>query len=90
MKTAYTQSERLALIKEISDRKNRIANIVAKGENVRSYVEDEYEAPVRVNLTNKYDGESEIHYTDAPKYVNEHYGDRARAQSDYESAEGWN
>lgn len=90
MKTAYTESERLALIKEIVERKQRIAKIVAKGKNVRRFVDEEYEAPVRVNLTDKYDGESEIHYTDAPKYVNEYYGDRARAQAEYESSEGWN
>jgi len=29
-------------------------------------------------------------YTDAPKYLNEHYGDRLRDQNEYESYEGWN
>tara|TARA_B100001287_G_scaffold159021_1_gene133641 strand:+ start:953 stop:1207 length:255 start_codon:yes stop_codon:yes gene_type:complete len=29
-------------------------------------------------------------YTDAPKYLDEHYGDRLRDQNEYESYEGWN
>ncbi len=29
-------------------------------------------------------------YTDAPKYLDEHYGDRLREQNEYESYEGWN
>tara|TARA_B000000609_G_C24168932_1_gene348835 strand:- start:1630 stop:1899 length:270 start_codon:yes stop_codon:yes gene_type:complete len=29
-------------------------------------------------------------YTDAPKYLEEHYGERLRDQNEYESYEGWN
>ena len=29
-------------------------------------------------------------WTDAPKYLDEHYGDRVRSQKSYESEEGWN
>ena len=29
-------------------------------------------------------------WTDAPKYLDEHYGDRVRDQNSYESEEGWN
>ena len=29
-------------------------------------------------------------WTDAPKYLDEYYGDRVRDQNSYESEEGWN
>jgi len=29
-------------------------------------------------------------WTDAPKYLDEHYGERVRDQKEYESSEGWN
>jgi hypothetical protein len=40
---------------------------------------DEVEKPAKKptqNLTEKYDGYNENHYTDASKYAKEHYGER--------------
>ena len=76
--TQAQMADRLAIIKQIAERKQRMAKIVAKGKNVQSYVDEEYTAPKRVNLTEKYDGgDSELHYTDASKYAKEYYGDVA-------------
>jgi len=76
--TEQQMADRLALIKQIAARKQRIAKIVAKGKNVQRYADEEYTAPKRVNLTEKYDGgDSEIHYTDASKYAKEYYGEVA-------------
>ena len=42
------------------------------------------------SFMDKYSDDNIHHWTDAPKYVNEYYGDRARDQEGYESYEGWN
>ena len=42
------------------------------------------------NIDKYNDGDNINAWTDAPKYVDEYYGDRARAQASYESSEGWN
>jgi len=76
--TQAQMADRLAIIKQIAERKQRMAKIVAKGKNVQNYVDEEYTAPKRVNLTKKYDGgDSDLHYTDASKYAKEYYGDVA-------------
>jgi hypothetical protein len=36
------------------------------------------------------DGQNINQWTDAPKYLDEYYGDRVRDQKCYESEEGWN
>ena len=42
------------------------------------------------NIDKYNDGDNINAWTDAPKYVDEYYGDRARSQASYESSEGWN
>tara|TARA_Y100001937_G_scaffold86433_1_gene116943 strand:- start:148 stop:405 length:258 start_codon:yes stop_codon:yes gene_type:complete len=43
------------------------------------------------SFMDKYSNGENIHaWTDGPKYLNEHYGDKVRDQNEYESYEGWN
>ena len=43
------------------------------------------------SFMDKFAGDDNIYaWTDAPKYCEEHYGDRMREQKEYESTEGWN
>ncbi len=82
MLTETQMAERRATIKAVAEKHNaqkaRIAAIKAKASRVVSWV-DEVEKPKRKptqNLTEKYDGQSELHWTDASKYAKEHYGER--------------
>ena len=85
MLTETQTAERLATIKAVAEKQNaqkvRIAAIKAKSNRVVSWVNtvDEVEKPKRTptqNLTEKYDGENILHYTDASKYANTFYGER--------------
>ena len=43
------------------------------------------------SFMDKFAGDENINaWTDAPKYLDEHYGDKCRDQKEYESVEGWN
>jgi len=78
MLTETQMADRLALIKDVAERRNRVKKIVAKGKAVKRY-SDEHVATRKPtqNLTEKYDGGSnELHYTDASKYAKEFYGER--------------
>lgn len=75
-----TTAERLAVIKKHADKFNKK---VKRNQRVRrtetSVMDRQYDDNMNINA-----------YTDAPKYVDEHYGDRFRDQQSYESYEGWN
>lgn len=62
-------AERLQLIREIAERKNKLAKIKQKTQNVHKLI----------NVTERKsvfeDGENINHYTDASKYAKEYYGD---------------
>jgi hypothetical protein len=82
MLTETQLAERRATIKVVAEKQKaqqtRIAAIKAKAARVVSWV-DEVEKPKRKptqNLTEKYDGQSELHWTDASKYAKEFYGER--------------
>jgi len=73
-----TQAQRLAVIKK------RAKIVQKKFTRARR---------VRLSETSIMDrfGDQNINaWTDAPKYLDEHYGDRVRDQNAYESEEGWN
>lgn len=73
-----TQAQRLAVIKK------RAKIVQKKFTRARR---------VRLSETSIMDrfGDQNINaWTDAPKYLDEHYGDRVRDQKCYESEEGWN
>ncbi len=74
-----TTEERLAVIRKVSARFNKKLK--------RNHVVKATET----SFMDKYsDGDNINAYTDAPKYLDEHYGDRLRDQNEYESYEGWN
>jgi len=72
-----TESQRLAAIKKAADRFNKK---IGRNQRVRK---------TETSFMDRYnDGDNINAWTDAPKYVDEYYGDRAREQSAYESE--WN
>lgn len=74
-----SESQRLAAIKKAAKRFNKKMGINARARRTETSFMDRYA-----------DGDNINAYTDAPKYVDEHYGDRCREQASYESYEGWN
>ena len=82
MLTETQMADRLAMIKEVAEKRNRQsvlkASLAKKASAVKGWM-DEVEKPAKAptqNLTEKYDGYNEHHYTDASKYAKEHYGER--------------
>jgi len=68
-----TQEQRLKAIKKAADRFNK-----KMGRNVRVRRSE-------TSFMDKYDGGNINAWTDAPKYLDEHYGDRVRETNEYES-----
>ena len=74
-----TQEQRLAVIKK---RAKIVQKKFSKSRRVRLS---------ETSFMDKYhDGQNINQGTDAPKYLDEYYGDRVRDQNSYESEEGWN
>ena len=73
---AQTQKQRMALIRKVSKKFNKK---LQRNQRVRKTETDSFDP---------YSTDNIYAYTDAPKYVNEYYGDRARAQESYEK--DWN
>ena len=74
-----TTEQRLAAIKKAADKFNKK---IGRNSKIRR---------TETSFMDKYDDGNNIHaWTDAPKYVDEYYGDRCRDQQSYESYEGWN
>ena len=70
---AQTQKLRMALIRKVSKKFNKK---LQRNQRVRR---------TETSFLDKVDNGGNIYaYTDAPKYVDEYYGDRARAQESYE------
>ena len=70
---AQTQAQRMALIRKASKKFTKKLN---RNQRVRK---------TETSFMDKYDNGNNIYaWTDAPKYVDEHYGDRARSQESYE------
>lgn len=73
MKTATTQSDRMALIKEIHERRKKMSNIKQKSKNLMSKPKATREF-ADITIARNTD-ENINHYTDASKYAKEYYGD---------------
>ena len=72
-----TQEQRLRAIKRAADRFNKK---IGRNNRVRR---------TETSFMDKYDNGDNINaWTDAPKYLDEHYGDRVRETNSYESE--WN
>jgi hypothetical protein len=79
IKKGMSQEQRLAAIKKAADKFNRK---IGRNHRVRR---------TETSFLDKYSDDMNIHaWTDSPKYLDEHYGDRVRDQNEYESYEGWN
>lgn len=68
MKIATTYEDRMALIKEVAERRKKMAQIKTKTAKVKApkVKRDFMDIPTESNI---------YHYTDAPKYAQEYYGD---------------
>ena len=82
MLTETQMADRLAMIKEVAEKRNRQASmktrLAKKASAVKGWM-DEVEKPAKAptqNLTERYDGYNENHYTDATQYAKEYYGER--------------
>ena len=73
-----SQKQRLAAIKKAA---NKFNQKMKRNHRARKS---------ETSFMDKYDDGNINAWTDAPKYVDEHYGDRFRDQQSYESYEGWN
>ena len=70
---AQPQKQRMALIRKVSKKFNKK---LQRNQRVRR---------TETSFLDKVDNGGNIYaYTDAPKYVDEYYGDRARSQESYE------
>lgn len=89
MAVAVSYEDRITLIKNAAEKLRRRKAWKAKARLAARWSE-EVEKPKRKlkNLTESYEGESMIHWTDGSKYLGEHYGDRASGQRNYEN--DWN
>jgi len=73
-----TQAQRLAVIKK---RAKIVQKKFTKSRRVRLS---------ETSIMDRFGDQNINAWTDAPKYLDEHYGDRVRDQNSYESEEGWN
>tara|TARA_B100000900_G_C20381453_1_gene634737 strand:+ start:175 stop:423 length:249 start_codon:yes stop_codon:yes gene_type:complete len=77
---AQTQKQRLALIRKVSKKFNKK---LQRNQRVRKTETVSY-LPYGYPASKGYDDVNINHWTDAPKYLDEHYGDRMREQNEYE------
>lgn len=67
MKVANTYEDRMALIKEVAERRKKMAQVKSKTRQVKPRVKREYmDIPTESNI---------YQYTDASKYAQEYYGE---------------
>jgi len=83
MKIATTQSERIALIKEIAERKKNIARI----KNQSKIVMDKAPKVARtfMDVPNEDTSKNPYYYTDASKYAKEYYGETMYQTTRYDN-----
>lgn len=85
MKYATTQSERIALIKEIAERKKKLAAIKKKSSNTVRLVKAS-SVPARTFMDTPDDSsKNPNYYTDASKYAGEYYGETFRETTKFDS-----
>ena len=78
MTKEMTQAQRLAVIKK---RAKIVQKKFTKSRRVRLS---------ETSIMDRFGDQNINAWTDAPKYLDEYYGDRVRDQNAYESEEGWN
>lgn len=77
---AQTQAQRMAMIRRVSKKFNKK---LQRNQRVRKTETESY-LPYGYPASKGYDDVNINHWTDAPKYLDEHYGDRMREQNEYE------
>lgn len=78
---AQTQKQRMALIRKTSKKFNKK---LQRNNRVRKTETRSFSLNPNGISDHMIYGENINHWTDAPKYVDQYYGDRARAQESYE------
>ena len=75
MKTATTQSDRMALIKEINERRNTMAKVKKKSSNLLRAKPAKPRQSEHTAAWIESDQDNINHYTDPSRYAVEHYGE---------------
>ena len=73
-----SKEQRLAVIKK---RAKAMQKKISKSRRVRLS---------ETSIMDRFGDQNINQWTDAPRYLDEYYGDRVRDQNSYESEEGWN
>lgn len=86
MTIAVTYEERIALIKRIAERKKTLAKVKTKSKSVFD-VMDKYEEPAKkfARVVEEDKSQNDNHWTDAPKYAEQYYGETYRATTRYDN-----
>ena len=77
MKVVYTYDDRMALIKEVHTRRNKIQSIKNKSKNLMTKKPSIKRDFSEINIA-KNTQDNINHYTDASKYAKEYYGERLK------------
>lgn len=83
MKIATTQAERIALIREIAERKNKMKQIRAKGQTFMAKTPKMNRKFMEVPEEDV--SKNPNYWTDAPKYAEQYYGETYRATTQYDN-----
>lgn len=83
MTTATTYDERMALIKQIAERKKNMTRIKAKSKTVMRKMPK----PARtfMDVPGEDTAKNPMYWTDAPKYAEQYYGETYRATTQYDN-----
>jgi ribonuclease HI len=86
MTIAVTYEERIALIKRIAERKKTLAKVKTKSRSVFD-VMDKYEDTEKRNakFVEEDKSKNDNHWTDAPKYANQYYGEVYRETTRFDN-----
>lgn len=75
MKTATNQSDRMALIKEIAERRNTMTKLKSKSSELMVRKKNNPRSPMQTAAWMESDQDNINHYTDPSRYANDHYGE---------------
>jgi len=86
--TQTQMADRLALIKEVAERKNKMAKIKAKGKTTMRKAPKVKRAFMDTSFPKDDSSKNPNYYTDASKYANEYYGETYRETTRFDN--DWN
>lgn len=85
MKFATSQHDRIALIKEIAERKAKLAAIKRKSASVIRQVRVTKASKPKTNLMAEDTSKNPNYWTDAPKYAKQYYGEVYHETTKYDN-----